>query len=596
MKKALKYYEDNIIKFKEELRSLEKELIIFSSIRFVIVAIALIMVYFAYKRDNINGMIIIAIISVITFMLIAFVHNGKINKKNKILIMLEYNEKGKKRLNGDWKSFVDTGVEFIEEDNQFASDLDIFGKNSLFQWINITITKFGRESLAEKLMLKNIPTRYEIKDNQEAIKELADKREFCEKIYLEAYREKKEKDKLDLLIKWINEKSDNNFTIRFIPYFFITITSILLFLTVIGRLEIKYLLLDLVINYLVIKLLTRRLTDVIDIFISNKKKIVQYSNILSIIQEENFKSDKLVKLQKGLFSRDISCKKQMAKLKNIINWLGDSNANAYYLIINVIFMSDIFILYNLEKWKSTNGENLEKWLKIMGEIESLISLSSLAFEHEDWVYPSISGANEIEIVDGGHPLLGDRAKVNSFKLSNSEKVALITGSNMSGKSTFLRTIGFNMVLSYLGLPTFSKSFKCGIYNIYTCMRTQDNLEENISSFYAEILRIKLVIEGAKRGEKVFFLLDEIFKGTNSRDRHEGAKILIEQLVKLDGMGLVSTHDLELCNLENERKWLVNYNFREYYKNNEIHFDYILRKGKSETQNARHLMKLAGIEI
>ena len=167
---------------------------------------------------------------------------------------------------------------------------------------------------------------------------------------------------------------------------------------------------------------------------------------------------------------------------------------------------------------------------------------------------------------------------------------------MSGKSTFLRTIGFNMILTYLGLPTFSKGFKCGISNIYTCMRTQDNLEENISSFYAEILRIKLVIEAAKSGEKVFFLLDEIFKGTNSNDRHDGARILIEQLVKLQGVGLVSTHDLELCNLEKEKSWLVNYNFREYYKENKINFDYVLRRGKSETQNAKHLMKLAGIDI
>lgn len=596
MKGALKYYEDNIIRFKKRLENLEKKLTIFSSIRFIIVIIAVLMLYFFYKRNDINGMIIVSIISLLAFALVAFFHNEKINKKNKLLIMLEYNEKGKKRLNGEWKSFEDTGIEFIESNNPFISDLDIIGKNSLFQWINITITKFGRESLAKKLMLKNIPSRYDIKDNQESIKELADKREFCEKIYLESYNRKKERDKLDSLLKWTKEKADTNFTIRFIPYFFIAITGILLFLTIIGRLEIKYLLLDLAINYLVIKLLTRRLTDVIDIFINNKKKIIQYSNILNIIQDESFKSDKLVKLQKGLINADISCKREMNKLKNIINWLGDSNANAYYLIINVLFMSDIFILYNLEKWKATNGEKLEKWLKIMGEIEALVSLSTLAFEHEDWIYPTISGGSEVEIIEGGHPLLGDRAKVNSFKLSDSEKIALITGSNMSGKSTFLRTIGFNMILAYLGLPTFSRKFKCGIYNIYTCMRTQDNLEENISSFYAEILRIKLVIEGAKKGEKVFFLLDEIFKGTNSNDRHEGARILIEQLVKLDGMGLVSTHDLELCNLENEKAWLVNYNFREYYKDNKIHFDYVLRKGKSTTQNAKHLMKLAGIEI
>ena len=224
------------------------------------------------------------------------------------------------------------------------------------------------------------------------------------------------------------------------------------------------------INYLVIKLLTKRLSDVIDTFIKNKREIIKYSNLLTLIQDEDFKSEKLATLQKELISSNINCKNEMKKMKNIINWLGDSTSNAYYLIINVFFMSDIFILYNLEQWRINNGYKLEKWLNIMGEIEALISLSTLAYEHEDWTYPIISGINEIEAKSLAHPLLGERAKTNNFTLSGSEKVALITGSNMSGKSTFLRTIGFNMILTYLGLPTFSKGFKCGINNIYTCMR------------------------------------------------------------------------------------------------------------------------------
>ena len=158
---------------------------------------------------------------------------------------------------------------------------------------------------------------------------------------------------------------------------------------------------------------------------------------------------------------NINCKSEMKKLKNIVNWLGDSTSNAYYLIINVFLMSDIFILCNLEEWRIRNGYKLEKWLEIMGEIEALVSLSTLAFEHEEWVYPTISGVNEIEAKSLAHPLLGDRAKSNDFNLYGSEKVALITGSNMSGKSTFLRTIGFNMILTYLGSPTCSKEFKCG---------------------------------------------------------------------------------------------------------------------------------------
>ena len=596
MEKALNHYKNNIEKINRKLEKIEKKLIVFSSIRLIIVFLGLASMYYFYKNNNIEGVGISFLVAFALFMVIAFFHNEKINAKKKLLVILDYYKRGIKRLDNTWKEFNDIGEEFINRNHNFSSDLDIFGKNSLFQWINLTKTSFGRKNLANKMMMSSLPTRYEIEDNQEAIKELAGKREFCEKVYFEASIENKKKENIEELLKWAMKEEKISFTIKYISYVFIAITSIILFLSIIGRIPITYLLLDLMINYLVIKLLTKRLSDVIDTFIKNKREIIKYSNLLTLIQDEDFKSEKLATLQKELISSNINCKNEMKKMKNIINWLGDSTSNAYYLIINVFFMSDIFILYNLEQWRINNGYKLEKWLNIMGEIEALISLSTLAYEHEDWTYPIISGINEIEAKSLAHPLLGERAKTNNFTLSGSEKVALITGSNMSGKSTFLRTIGFNMILTYLGLPTFSKGFKCGINNIYTCMRTQDNLEENISSFYAEILRIKLVIEAAKSGEKVFFLLDEIFKGTNSNDRHEGARVLIEQLVKLQGVGLVSTHDLELCNLEKEKSWLVNYNFREYYKESKINFDYILRRGKSETQNAKHLMKLAGIDI
>lgn len=596
MKNSLSYYKNNMEKINEQLESLEKKLIAFSIIRFIIVIVGLIAMYYYYKQDSIEGLGFSFLCTLFVFLIIVFFHNERINLKKRLLTMLEYYEKGIKRLDNTWKEFSDIGEEFINKNHNFSSDLDIFGKKSLFQWINLTRTKFGRKKLAHKMMLNDLPTRYEIQDNQEAIKELSKKRDFCEKLYFEATIQNKKKENIEELLKWAKSEEKNSFTIKYVSYIFIAITLILIFLTIIGRFPITYLLLDLMINYLVIKLLTRKLSSVIDIFINNKREIIKYSNLLGLIQDESFESKKLLELQKDLLGSNINCKAEMKKLRNIVNWLGDSTSNAYYLIINVFLMSDIFILCNLEEWRIKNGYKLEKWLEIMGEIEALVSLSTLAFEHQDWSYAKISGVNEIEARGLAHPLLGERAKVNDFNLCGNERVALITGSNMSGKSTFLRTIGFNMILTYLGLPTCSKFFKCGISNIYTCMRTQDNLDENISSFYAEILRIKLVIEAAKSGKKVFFLLDEIFKGTNSQDRHDGARILIEQLVKLQAVGLVSTHDLELCNLEQEKSWLVNYNFREYYKNNKINFDYILRRGKSETQNAKHLMKLAGIDI
>lgn len=596
MKKPFEFYNDNIKELKDKLQKIENNLVVFAILRLVVVTIGMFLLYYFYKSNSFKDMIISFCISIILFVAIAFIHNNVINKKNRMMLLLEFNENGIKRLNGQWKEFRDIGEEYIDSNHNFSSDLDIFGKNSLFQWINTTRTVFGRNELAKMMILNNLPNKYDIIDRQEAIKELSNKRNFSERIYVEATDNKKDKKNINDVLKWSQSKENAGITIKYIPYIFIAVTIIIIILVMNKRLPISYLALDLIINYLVVKLLTRRLSNEIDMFIKYKRDIFQYSNILTIIQSENFESCSLKKLQRDLVSNTSNCKSEMNKLKNIISWIGDSKSNAYYFVINVFMLSDIFILYNLFKWREINGDKLEKWLNVMGQFEALISLSNLAFEHQDWTYPEITANKVINTVNVGHPLLGDKAKKNDFILSGKEKVALITGSNMSGKSTFLRTIGFNMVLAYLGLPTNSDYFKCGIYNIYTCMRTQDNLEESISSFYAEILRIKLVIEAAKSGENIFFLLDEIFKGTNSADRHLGAKVLVEQLVNLNGIGLVSTHDLELCDLEKIKLWLINYNFQEYYEDNNIKFDYLLRKGRSTTQNAKHLMKLAGIKI
>ena len=200
-------------------------------------------------------------------------------------------------------------------------------------------------------------------------------------------------------------------------------------------------------------------------------------------------------------------------------------------------------------------------------------------------------------VDLGHPLLSEKRVYNDVSIKDPSNILLITGSNMSGKSTFLRTIGINLILSYTGAPVCAKAFSASIMEIYTCMRISDNLEESISSFYAELIRIKMIVSASKEGKQIFFLLDEIFKGTNSLDRHTGAKILIKQLQSCGAVGLVSTHDLELGELEKESAEKVkNYHFREYYKNDEIHFDYKLRPGVSTTRNALYLIKMAGLDI
>jgi DNA mismatch repair ATPase MutS len=596
MKLAEEFYKNSVEKNKKESNFLSTKVNIVGWSRLVVVILGAIIDYFLYKQNASSVIIILTIIFIAVFLTLVFYHNNIFENKKRLDLLIEINEKGIKRLSGQFKEFKDNGVEYLEDKHPFINDLDVFGNNSIFQYINSTVTKGGREELAKLLKREKILNKKEIKERQDAIRELGEKVEWRQNLIVEGKLRKSKDIDLLALIRWSKERESSSPLRVAIACTFILVTIFSIYLIIKGIIPQSFLLLDLMINFAVVKIMSRSMAKELKLFESIKNSVYGYSKILELIEVENFKSLYLNNLQDKLKNDILSCKEEMKKFSNVLDWAGNSSYNAYYLLFNIFVFLDVFLMRSLEKWRERNGDKLEGWLKVMHEIDALSSICNLSFENKDWVHPIILDSNEIEGINIRHPLLGDRAVKNTFSLEKEHKVALITGSNMSGKSTFLRTIGVNLLLSYIGAPVCAERFSCGIMNVYTCMRTKDNLEESISSFYAEILRIKILIEACKRGEKILFLLDEIFKGTNSKDRHTGAIVLIRQLVEQGGIGLVSTHDLELCDLENENRSIINYNFREFYENDKIKFDYILRKGKSETQNAIHLMRLAGIEI
>jgi DNA mismatch repair ATPase MutS len=317
--------------------------------------------------------------------------------------------------------------------------------------------------------------------------------------------------------------------------------------------------------------------------------------MIKLIEEKNFHSKLLMDIKHEFIGEKFKASKAINKLSKISNKVSDRR-NLFSILLNAIFLWDFHLIAQLENWKKQYGKLVMPWLNAIGDMEALSSLSIIGFDNPKWTLPVIDNCPKVKAENTAHPLLSNDAVCNCVEINISSSILLITGSNMSGKSTFLRTIGINLVLAYAGASVRADEFSCGLMNIYTCMRISDNLEKNISSFYAEIIRIKKVVTAANVGEAVFFLLDEIFKGTNSLDRHTGAEALINMLSKENTLGIVSTHDLELGDLENKNQKVKNYNFQEYYKDNEIHFDYKLRKGVSTTRNAKFLMKLAGIEF
>jgi len=596
MKLAEEFYKDNIEKSSKESCAISTKVNIVGWSRLAVLILGGLIDYFLYRENKIGTIIVVTIFLLGVFFGLVIYHNSIFEYKNRLDLLIKINEKGLKRISGQFREFKDKGIEYLEEEHSFTNDLDVFGNSSVFQYINSTVTNGGREELAKLLKREKVLNNNQIKERQDAIRELGQKAQWRQNLIVEG-KLKKSKD-MDLLslIKWSKEKEVSSPLRVAIACTFIFVTVASIYLAIKKVVPESFLILDLMINFVVLKILSKSMEKEINLFDSIKASVSGYSKILGLIEDEKFDSLYLTSLSNKLKNHNSSCKEEMKKFSNILDWAGNSKYNAYYLMLNVVVFSDVFLMRNLEKWRKRNGEKLENWLEVMHEVDALSSIANLSFENETWTYPVILNENQIDGIGIAHPLIGEKAVRNTFSLIGEQKVSLITGSNMSGKSTFLRTLGVNLLLSYIGAPVCAEKFSCGIMNIYTCMRTKDNLEESISSFYAEILRIKILIEACKRGEKIFFLLDEIFKGTNSKDRHIGAIVLIKQLLKYGGVGLVSTHDLELCALEEESKNIINYNFREFYENDKIKFDYILRKGKSETQNAIHLMKLAGIEI
>ncbi|MBK1811383.1 DNA mismatch repair protein MutS [Clostridium sp. YIM B02505] len=552
-------------------------------------------IYYMGKNYLIYGVVII---SVVLFIYFVYLHSKKLEEKIRREKYIEINEEAIQRIDGGWKKFQDTGSEFLDIKHPFVNDLDIFGEHSLFQWVNTTKTSYGRKKLASLLSLNELPSKEEIYERQQAVKELGKNIDFRQKLQVEGSLKDSALGDTENFIQWCKGKNENilgsfmKIAMILLPVVFLSVTFLYFFTDyIISIFPVSIGIL----NFLVLKLGTKERNEALDIVYELKSSIYTYFNMIKIVEDESFDSNKLTKIKSMLINDQYNFIHEMKELNSIANKIADRK-NMIYIIVNVALLWDYHLLTRLEYWRRKNSSRLEQWLEALGEIETLCSIANISGDNPNWTYGEITEDLSLEGENVSHPLIGERAIANSFSLNNNNRIMLVTGSNMSGKSTFLRTIGINTIFTYIGAPVNGTAYKCPILNIYTCMRIGDNLEENISSFYAEILRIKSLINATDNGERVLFMLDEIFRGTNSKDRHTGAEILINQLSEKTAIGLVSTHDLELCDLEENNKKVINYNFREHYENNEIKFDYKLRKGKSTTRNAIYLMKMAGINI
>lgn len=588
-------FTSRIEKYNIETDLLNKLIQSISTLRLVVFIILGFVVYEYIKSNNSNLYFYLLLISIAAFVSLVILHTKIKNKLNYIEGLININNRYLDRINGNWRSFTDSGEDFMDNTHRYSNDLDIVGPSSLFQRINISHNYTGRQALAKDLLDPEYKEE-EILKRQTAIKELSSKLDFVQKLEYESSKNNKLTDPKGIISYFSNNerftyRDIEKSLIKLLPIATFVIAAIILFLQIKSLFIVP---LILVLSQIALWLIgSKRNGEVLDGLGNFKNNLEVYVGLLDFIEKENFTSSLLNKEKNALFANksSINAIKELDIISERINL---KHNGLLYLLLNIFTLWDYRSVFALEDWKSKYGSDVANWIYSIGKIQSLSSLSVLLQIEENISFPIIENTPSVISKDCGHPLIEMEERVYN-NINIKDNILIITGSNMSGKTTFLRTIGVNLVLLNAGTITISKEFKSPIINVFTSMRISDDLENKISTFYAELLRIKEILDFAKDNENTLFLIDEIFKGTNSKDRILGAKNVLMNLNKLGLIGVISTHDFELCELDVYPR-IENYHFAEDYIDGKISFDYKIKKGRSYSTNALHLMQLVGIDI
>lgn len=487
------------------------------------------------------------------------------------------------------------GAEFLDTDHFFSYDLDLFGEGSLFQFLNRTVTLDGKNKLANWLIHPSKEVT-EIETRQKAVQELSEMMEWRLQ-FLADGKLFEETEELNAEIKsWSETELHLNRpeTIRWMIWLIPALTILSIIPSALGFSDF-FLVLFVFLQWAVLTFSWKRITEYFLVFGRKSQLLSKYMQLLEKIETQDFQSDYLLKLQKKI--KQPSAGKIFGDLKKIVAQFEYRQNILVGFAMNSVLLWDIRCVYRLWLWHRKNHRNLATWLDVVAEMDALISLANYANNHPAFVFPKIIKDDFVlEAKDLGHPLLrADKRVCNDLEISGWSKVMIVTGANMAGKSTFLRTVGVNLLLAQTGAPVCAKSMTLTPVDLYTNMRTTDSLLKDESYFFAELKRIKTVLDKLQNGERIFVILDEMLKGTNSVDKLNGSKELIRKLVEFEAVSLIATHDLKLSEMENEFPQRVfNKCFEIRIENDELVFDYKLSDGVTQTMNATFLMKKMGI--
>ena len=505
-----------------------------------------------------------------------------------------------KSMNGDFSPF-EPGEEYIDPDHSYAYDLDLFGQNSLFHCINRSITIFGKNRLTD--YFKNAyDFKNRIVERQKAIIELSENKELRQQMQLVFFGQKSsENERLEFgeWLKSVNTLLNNRFfnVLRFILP---VVTNALIILSLMGYVAYQFPVLMVIVQLWIVSSYARKTIKVQAQLSSKVNVLSKYARFLLLIEKSSFKSAFLAELKLNLSHEgDETPSAIIQKLSRLLSWL-DNNLNILAaVLLNGLFLFNLHLLFAVEKWKARYSNDIPRWYDIIAEFDALSSLANFAFNNPEYIFPEpVDDEFSFETTDLGHPLISRAECVtNSIQISGWKQYCIVTGANMSGKSTFLRTVGTNYILAMTGAPVFASRFIFTPVLLHSSIRTSDSLARKESFFYAELKRLKEIITELESGQHVFILLDEILKGTNSRDKQAGSIALLEQLIKYQSVGLIATHDLILGDLiKSYPEHINNLCFEIQIVDGEMMIDYKLTEGVCQNLNATFLMKKMGILI
>ncbi|MCX6296624.1 MAG: hypothetical protein NTX97_11265 [Bacteroidetes bacterium] len=589
------YYTDRISKFNKEIEEQNSKFNTVFYSRILLFLLALVLFFIFYKTQLIFAYSY-AGLTVIVFL---FLLNKEIKLKRKTSFLnnlINVNQIEIQLLKKDFTG-INEGLEFIDKQHHYISDLDIFGRKSIFQILNRTSTFTGRIKLAQWLTFPFLD-KVKILSRQKAIQELSSKPEWNQEFIALGFQNKEQAKDKEVIEEWLNEKNifSNLFLqISCVIFPIVTVTSIVLYF--IGIINATPFTLLFFIQFGIIGYYTKRINKIHDNLSRKFDSIEKYRQLISLIEKESFKSDLLNDLKSVFINENNSASENIKELKSLTDKLDARMNIVVAVLLNGILLWDINVMCGIENWRKKNKENFMKWVDAIGEFDAFISLGMYAHNNPTYVFPEVETNHfTIEAENLGHPLIQESVLVkNNYRISHAPKVDLLTGANMAGKSTFLRTIGVNLTIAMIGAPVCASHYKFSPIHLFTSLRTNDSLQENESFFYAELKRLHLLTEQYEQGKQVFFLLDEILKGTNSKDQHAGSEALIKKILKLNGVGIVATHDVELSKLASQFPNQVrNLCFEITIKDDKLNFDYKLSEGVCSTMNASFLMKKMGI--